>query len=168
MTRFRTSLFIAWLAVLTAAVVSAQTFQAQITGVVHDSTGAVVPSVKVTATNEATGGTYSTESNGEGLYRLPALPPAQYKVTASLKGFKTFERGPVTLQVNDVVEIAVILQLGDASEKVVVNETAEALQTATASVGQVVTTQAIENLPLNVRDPLALVGLAPGVTFGAN
>ena len=44
----------------------------------------------------------------------------------------------------------------------------EALQTQTASVGQVVNTRAIENLPLNVRDPLALVGLTPGVTFGAN
>jgi len=145
-----------------------QTSQAQITGAVHDASGSVIPNAKVTVRNVATGVTVSTQSNGEGLFRVPALPPAQYRLTASVTGFKTFEQGPITLQVNDVVDIEVVMQLGDASEKVEVSAAPEVLQTATASVGQVVNTRAIENLPLNVRDPLALVGLTPGVTFGAN
>ena len=168
MARFRTLSSIISLVALFSAGAFAQTFQAQIIGVVHDATGAVVPNAKVTATNVATGVPYGTESNSQGLYRIPALPPAQYRITATVKGFKTFEAGPVTLQVNDSVEIEVTLQLGDASEKVEVTAAAEVLQTTTASVGQVVNTRAIENLPLNVRDPLALVGLTPGVTFGAN
>jgi hypothetical protein len=151
-----------------ACAVSAQTFQAQITGVVRDPSGAVIPNAKVVATNIATRVAYSAESNGQGIYRLLALPPAQYKVSTSLAGFKTSEQGPITLQVNDVVELEVNLQVGDAAEQVQVSGSAEVLQTATATVGQVVNTRAIENLPLNVRDPLALVGLTAGVTFGAN
>src|SRR4051812_34371854 len=158
----------ALLAVALLSAVSAQTFQAQITGVVRDPSGAVIPNAKVVATNIATRVAYSAESNGQGIYRLLALPPAQYKVTTSLPGFKTSEQGPVTLQVNDVVELEVNLQVGDAAEAVQVSSAAEVLQTATATVGQVVNTRAIENLPLNVRDPLALVGLTAGVTFGPN
>ena len=151
-----------------AVTLSAQTFQAQITGVVKDSTGAVIPNAKVTATNTSTGVAYSTESNGSGIYRLLALPPAPYKLAATMTGFKSFERGPITLQVNDVVEVEIALQLGDASERIVVSAAAETLQTQTATLGQVVNTRAIENLPLNVRDPMALIGLTAGVTFGSN
>ena len=151
-----------------AATASAQTFQAQITGVVRDATGAVIPNAKLVATNVATGVAFTAQSNEQGIYRFLALPPAQYKVSSSMQGFKTFEQGPITLQVNDVVNLDITLQLGDAAEKVMVTAAPEALQTQTASVGQVVNTRAIENLPLNVRDPLALVGLTPGVTFGAN
>ena len=146
----------------------AQTFQAQMTGEVRDASGSVIPKVKVTATNIATGAPFSTESNEQGIYRLPALPPGQYNLSASLSGFKTYEQGPITLQVNDNVTLDIALQVGDASERVVVSAAAEVLQTQTASVGQVVNTRTIEGLPLNVRDPLALIGLTPGVTFGAN
>src|SRR5436190_22678153 len=100
---------------LTAALlptVLAQTFQAQITGVVRDPSGAVIPNARVVATNVATGLAYRTESNEQGIYRLLALPPAQYKLSSSLTGFKTSEQGPITLQVNDVVEIEVNLQVG--------------------------------------------------------
>ena len=147
---------------------AAQTFQAQITGEVRDASGAVVPNVKLTATNIATNVAFTTQSNEEGIYRFLALPPAQYNITASLTGFKTYEQGPITLQVNDNITLNVSLQLGDAAERVVVTAAAEALQTSNASVGQVVNTRTIEGLPLNVRDPLALIGLTPGVTFGAN
>src|SRR5438552_15975906 len=121
-----------FLAALLLSVADAQTFQAQITGVVRDPTGAVIPNARVTATNMATRLTYSIESNGQGIYRLLALPPAQYRLTTSLAGFKTSEQGPVTLQVNDVVEIDVSLQLGDATEKVQVTGAAGALPTAAA------------------------------------
>src|SRR5215510_8113105 len=84
-----------------------QTFQAQITGEVRDVTSAVVPNVKLTATNVATNVSFSTQSNEEGIYRFLALPPAQYKITASLTGFKTYEQGPITLQVNDNITLNV-------------------------------------------------------------
>src|SRR6478609_4600316 len=84
---------------------SAQTFQAQLTGEVRDSTGAVVPKANLTATNLGTNIRFATESNAEGIYRFPAPPPGQYKIAASLTGFKTFEQSPITLQVNDNVTL---------------------------------------------------------------
>src|SRR5215813_4862353 len=98
MQRFRTLFILPLLAVIIAASAFPQAFQAQLTGVVHDTSSAVVPKARVVATNQATGTNYETESNDQGLYRLPALPPAQYKISVSLKGFKTFEQGPITLQ----------------------------------------------------------------------
>src|SRR5712691_313968 len=89
------------LAILSATSAFAQTYQAQIGGVVRDASGGAVPNTKVTATNIATGAQTSTESNSDGIYRLLALQPAQYRISATGPGFKTFEQGPLTLQVND-------------------------------------------------------------------
>jgi hypothetical protein len=147
---------------------SAQTFQAQVTGVIRDSSGAVLPDTELTATNVATNIVVKTQSNEQGIYRFLALQPGNYRIGATRAGFKTFEQGPITLQVNDIVTLDISLQVGDVSERMVVSESAELLQTNTASVGQVINTRQIESLPLNVRDPLALVGLTPGVTFGPN
>ena len=99
----------------------AQTFQGQISGEVRDATGAIVPNAKLTATNIATNTPFTTQSNEQGLYRFLALPPGQYNVTASLTGFKSYERGPITLQVNDNITLDISLQIGDASETVQVS-----------------------------------------------
>src|SRR5579884_716259 len=156
-------------ALLTAIVsLRAQTFQAAVTGVVHDRSGAVVPNVQVTATEIATGTRYTALTNEAGVYRLAALPPAQYNFSASLSGFKTFEQGPVTLQVQQTLELNITLEPGQVSERVTVTASAPPLETEDASVGQVVTTRSIVSLPLNIRDPIALIGLTPGVTFGPN
>ena len=157
------------LGLLIAAVpAAAQTFQAQMTGTVHDASGAVVPGAKLTATNIATGVKFSTVSNGDGVYQFQALPPAEYRLACELKGFKRFEQGPIVLQVNQAFRLDVTLQTGQTTEQVTVTGAPPPLETASATLGQVVTTRSIENLPLNVRDPLALVGLTPGVTFGPN
>jgi hypothetical protein len=146
----------------------AQTFQAQMTGEVRDASGATIPRAKLTATNIATNTSVITESNDQGIYRFLALPPGQYNVAAGATGFKTYEQGPITLQVNDNVTLNIAPQVGDASERVIVSAAAESLQTQTASVGQVVTTRTIEGLPLNVRDPLALIGLTFGRWFNTD
>lgn len=168
MHRFSTSSVLTFLAALFLTAASAQNYQAQLNGVVKDPTGSVIPGARISVTNVSTGVQSSTESNTDGLYRLPALQPGQYRVTVNSTGFKSFQQGPITLQVNDVVTLDVALQVGDASEKVEVTTAVEMLQTGSATVGQVVTTRQIESLPLNVRDPLALVGLTAGVTFGSN
>ncbi|MBV9081309.1 MAG: TonB-dependent receptor [Acidobacteriaceae bacterium] len=145
-----------------------QTFEAQITGEVKDMSGAVVPNMRLSAKNVATGTLYAATSNESGIYRFPSLPPAQYMVTCSLPGFKRFEEGPLTLQVNQVLEVNVTLQTGEASEQITVSAAPPALETETATLGTVVNTRAIQNLPLNIRDPLALVALTPGVVLGPN
>ncbi|MGH9667717.1 MAG: carboxypeptidase regulatory-like domain-containing protein, partial [Bryobacteraceae bacterium] len=155
-------------ATIGAALLPAQTFLATVTGEVHDQTGAVVPGVQVIAVDVATGTKHTVATNQAGIYRFPALPPAQYKISAALTGFKTFEQAPITLQVNQVLELTITLQPGEVSERATVSAAPPPIETETASVGQVVTTRSILALPLNIRDPIALIGLTPGVTFGSN
>src|ERR1051326_5013456 len=156
------------LAGATVLLVSAQIFQGQISGVVHDQSGAVVPGVQLTVVDVASGAKYTAATNDSGVYRFPALPPSQYKITAGVRGFKTFSEGPITIQVNQNYDLDITLQPGEVSETVLVTAEAPPLETATSTLGQVVTTRSIVSLPLNIRDPFALVGLTPGVTFGAN
>ena len=150
------------------AFLAAQTFDAQLTGLVTDAQGAAVPSVHLTATNIATGVSASADSNGAGVYRFLTLPAATYRVSASAPGFKRFEQSRVTLQVADIATLNVKLDIGDTTQEVVVSDTPPALETQSATLGQVVTTRSIQNLPLNIRDPLALVALTAGVTLGPN
>lgn len=149
-------------------ILSAQSFNAQITGTVKDPSGAVVPGVRLTATNLATKTEYSTTSNEQGIYRFPTLPPAQYQVSCSVSGFKRFSQGPITLQVAQIFDLEISLISGQVNEEITITAAPPPLETETATVGQVVTTRSIENLPLNIRDPLALVALTPGVILGSN
>lgn len=151
-----------------ATSVAAQTFQAEVTGAVRDASGAVVPRAPVIAYNTATGTAYRGESNADGQYRLPALPPGGYRLTCAFAGFKSFEQTNIILQVDQHLEFDIRLETGDVREQVTVTSAPDALETTTATVGQVVTTHSIENLPLDVRDGFALVGLTPGVVFGSN
>ena len=166
---FRLQLFVAALLASTPVVLRAQaSSQAQLTGTVKDQSGGVVPNAQVTVTNLATQVVFAVATNDSGIYRFPDLQPAQYRLSCALPGFKTFEQTPITLQVNQIEEINVTLTPGSTSEQVTVTAQAPPLDTSTATLGQVVTTRSIENLPLNVRDPLALLGLTPGVIFGPN
>jgi len=146
----------------------AQVFNAQLTGTVKDASGGVVVGAKLTATNLANQTSYSAITNADGIFRFPNLSPAQYRITCSVSGFKSFQQGPVTLQVNQILEVNVALEAGQTSEQITVSAAPPPLDTETATLGQVVTTRSIQSLPLNVRDPLALVGLTPGVVFGPN
>ena len=156
------------LAIAASGGLRAQIFQAQLTGTVKDQSGGVVANTQVTAVNIATGVSSSVTTNESGIYRFPDLQPAQYRLTCTLQGFKTFEQSPITLQVNQILEVNVTLTPGATSDQITVTATPPPLDTSTATLGQVVTTRSIENLPLNVRDPLALLGLTPGVVFGPN
>jgi len=146
----------------------AQAVDAQITGVIKDGSGAVVPGAQLVATNIEKNTTFSTTSNSEGIYRFPSLPPAPYRVRCTVTGFKRFEQGPVTIQVAQIYELNVTLVPGEVSEQITITAAPPPLDTETATLGQVVTTRSIESLPLNIRDPLALVALTPGVILGPN
>ncbi len=148
--------------------VQAQTFQAQVTGTVTDASGATVPDAVVTAKDLATGAATTTKTNATGNYTLPYLRPAIYQISCQVTGFKRFEQGPVTLQVNQVLEINVTLQPGDVTQMLTVSGEAAPLATESASLSQVVTTRSIENLPLNIRDPYGLIALTPGAIMGSN
>lgn len=139
-----------------------------ITGSVKDSSGALIPGTQVTATNVATAVTTQTKTDDRGNYHLVGLPPAVYSVSFSHQGFKTVTQDSVTLVLNQTLELNPTLANGSTNEQVTVSTAPSALDTTSATVADLVPARAVEGLPLNVRDPFALVGLTPGVQFGGN
>ena len=151
------------LVVIGAAATFAQTGTSSITGTVLDVNGAAVPGATVTALNEATGVVYTQTSNDSGLYSFSSLPVGVYTVTVEKQGFKKFQKTKNALEVGTPLTVDVAMEVGLVSEVVTVQGGTEQLQTANATLGNVVEQKAIETLPLNGRNPLTLLLLEPGV-----
>ncbi len=143
---------------------TAQVATSTIAGVVTDSAGAVVPNARVSVSLLATGQQREAVSNGEGEYVVPQLAPGAYRLTVSTAGFQTAVVPNLSLDIAERAVVNVTLQVGQISEQVnVTGASAEVLEAETASLGQVVTRRAVNDLPLNGRNYLALGSLSPGV-----
>lgn len=140
-----------------------QTGTSNITGTVRDSQGAVVAGATVTAINEATGVKNTQTTTDSGVFAFSALPVGNYTITVERQGFKTSEKTGNALEVGTPLTVDLNLEVGDVAEKVTVVASTETLQTANATIGNVVEQKAIETLPLNGRNPLTLLLLEPGV-----
>lgn len=134
-----------------------------ISGIVHDSSGAVVTGASVVATEGTTNFTRTTTSASNGEFRLLALPPGKYTVAATAAGFERFITTDITLQVNDEFRVDVRLQVGTVREAVTVEANSVQVETESTQLGQVVDTKQILSLPLNGRSFLDLLGLQAGV-----
>jgi hypothetical protein len=135
-----------------------------IRGTVTDINGAVVAGATVKATNEATGVTYTQTTNDSGLYAFPLIPVGKYTVTVEQTNFKKFVKTGNALEVDTPLSVNIVLEAGAITETVTVTGGAEQLQTADATISNVVEQKAIEALPLNGRNPLTLITFEPGVT----
>ena len=135
---------------------------AQISGIIKDQSGAVLPGAEITATQIETGVSRSTVSNETGSYALSNLPLGPYKLEASLPGFRSFVQTGIVLQVNASPTINISLQLGQVSEQVEVEANASLVETRNVSVGQVMETARIVDLPLNGRNTQELLLLGGG------
>src|SRR6266581_3270978 len=135
---------------------------AQISGTVRDPSAAVLPGVELTATQTETGVTRMTITNETGSYVLPNLPLGPYKLEAVLPGFRTFVQTGIVLQVNSKPTINVVLQVGKVTEQVEVQANSALVETRSLSVGQVMETARIMELPLNGRNAQELVLLQGG------
>src|SRR2546428_11489049 len=140
---------------------------AQISGAVQDQSGAVLPGVEVTATQTETGVRRTTVTNEPGHYVLPNLPLGAYKLEAVLPGFRTFVQKGIVLQVNSNPTINIVLQVGQVAEQVEVQANAGLVETRSVSVGQVMETQRIMELPLNGRNAQELLLLGGGAVQSA-
>jgi len=149
-------------------VLYAQETRGTILGRVTDQTGAGIPNADVQVVNQAMGTTMTVKTNGDGLYSVPLLLPGMYKITASATGFKGFVRENVQLQVADRLEVNAGLEVGGAEQSITVSGTPDLMNTETASVGNVVTSQQIQDLPLAYGNPFALIGVTSGATFTGN
>jgi outer membrane receptor protein involved in Fe transport len=143
-----------------AAPVVAQT--AQVSGHITDSSAGSIPGAIVTITNIATGVLRTSVANEEGYYAVPLLPPGQYRVDVQMDGFAPVTRDALILVAEQNARVDFVLKVGDRAEQVTV-EARSTLETDRAGVGTTVTDRSIRELPLNVRDPIGLVSLTPGV-----
>src|SRR5215470_14489855 len=150
---------------LASTAARAQVETAQISGIIKDPSGAVLPGVQVTATQTATGAKRSTVSNETGNYVLPSLPPGPYMLQAELPGFKSHVQTGIVLQVDERPEINIVLQIGQVSEQVEVQADAALVESRTSTIGHVVTNQEVAEMPLNGRDPHELIFLAGMATY---
>src|SRR5438309_9432412 len=160
----RRSFVSALLLLICAVAALSQTGTSNITGIVRDVNGAVVPGASVTAKNEATGVTSTQTTTDSGLYAFSSLPVGKYTITVEKQGFKTLQKINNVLEVGIPLTVDVALEVGQVSETVTVQSGLEQLQTANATIGNVVEQKAIKALPLNGRNPLTLLLLEPGVT----
>lgn len=136
----------------------------QISGVVQDSSGLVVPGATVTVTQTATAMTRTTITGADGNYILPNLPVGPYRLQVTKEGFSSSIQSGIVLQVDTNPVINVTLKVGSVSEQVVVEAGASMVETHQNGVGQVIDQQRVVDLPLNGRQATDLIYLSGGAT----
>ena len=132
-------------------------------GVVSDQNGAVISSATVRVTNTDTGFTANTVSNAEGYYSVPLLPLGHYSISVIASGFKSFTQSNVQVPVAQNIRVDVKLQVGNVDQTVTVNGNAINIDTSSATLGETVDNERLEDLPLNGRNAASLLSLLPGV-----
>ncbi|MGC2370473.1 MAG: carboxypeptidase regulatory-like domain-containing protein [Candidatus Sulfotelmatobacter sp.] len=135
----------------------------RILGRIADPSGAVLAHVKVVATNEATGVSRDTDSNDSGDYSFPEVPVGVYSLSFELTGFKKDLRHGVSVDLNQVVTLNMVMQIGRAQEVVDVTAEAPLVDTTSTQLGAIMGSREVSNLPLNSRDTYQLLQLQPGV-----
>lgn len=141
----------------------AQATSATLNGVVSDSGGAAIPGAQVEVSNINTGVEVTVETNATGVYSATQLPPGQYTATAQKTGFRRSVQTGIVLTVGQVATVNIALPVGDVAETVTVTADEELINVTTADIGLTMNSESVSELPLNGRDPSALVFLAPGV-----
>lgn len=137
-----------------------------VSGEVRDATGAVIAGVKVSIVNQATNAVRDTVTNDSGAYVFPALLPGSYTLKAEKAGMKSASVTGVEIQVQQSARRDMVMEVGSVSETIEVSAAAAALNTENATVGTVIGTKPIVELPLNGRNYLQLSALAPNVSYG--
>ncbi|MEJ7607675.1 MAG: carboxypeptidase-like regulatory domain-containing protein, partial [Bryobacteraceae bacterium] len=142
---------------------AAQTATGTILGLVRDAQDAPIPGAKLTVTNAGTNIARSFVTDSRGSYSLPFLIPGNYSVSAEAPGFRRSNRAGVRLSVEDQLTIYFKLEIGSVSEQITVEGRTSLVDTSSNTLGQVIESRRIVDLPLNGRDPLSLATLVPGV-----
>src|SRR6185312_9600643 len=144
--------------------VAQSTYTSQLTGVVSDSSGAVIPGAKVTLTDEGTNIAANNVTNGSGIYLFTGVRPGSYSIRVEAPGLAVQERRGLTLAVSQSATLDFTMKPQVAAESVTVTDQAPLLDTGNASLGTDVTNEYVRDIPLSNRSMFGLVFLAGGVT----
>lgn len=142
----------------------AQISTASLSGSVSDKTGAVVPGAVVTLTQADTQQQRSTTTNESGVYAFPTLPVGAYTLEAAKAGFAPYKQTGIVLTVGQAASVSITMQVGDVSQAVTVSADVSLVHTTESTLSRLVDERQVVGLPLNGRNPAALVFLAPGVS----
>jgi len=145
---------------------NAQSGTAALTGTATDPSGIAMDRVHIAMVDPATGFSRETETNRTGNYRIPGLRPGTYDIVATRDGFRTFTQAGFRIEVSQVARLDIRLELGAVTEVVEVSGRTQLLHTEGATLGAVIDSQKIADLPLNGRNFVQLALLVPGVNTG--
>ena len=148
------------------AMVFAQADQGTITGVVQDSSGAVIPNAAVTLTSTETNLALQTTSNATGIFIFSPVKIGDYKLSAGAPGFSTVLQDHLHLNVQQRLNVPLTLNPGSVQQTVTVDSAPPLLQNQETSTGQVISTQTINDTPLNGRNWVFIAQLTAGVDPG--
>ena len=168
--RFQKRLFLAIACVLAIAATPSVHAQAtgSFSGTVSDKSGSAVPGATVVATSEATGLARNVKTDASGHYLLPLLPVGNYTVRVDAGSFQSAESKGLNLQVDEARELDFSLAPATVTTTIAVTGDAVAVETNNSSLGQVITSQQVSQLPLNGRDFVQLATLTAGATAETN
>ena len=150
--------------ILGTSATAQSTYTAQLTGVVTDSSGAVIPGAKVTLTDEGTNVASTRDTDGRGTYVFTGIRPSTYTIRVDAPNMNPQERKGVILAVSQQATLDFTLAPRGVSESVTVTEQAPLLDTGNAALGTDVTNEYVKDIPLINRSMFGLVFLAGGVT----
>lgn len=145
-----------------ATAINAQTFRGAINGAVTDPSGSVVPNAQVKATETATGIDHTTATTGDGEFAFQDLPLGFYKVTVMAAGFPTYAVDKVEVTAGSIYTLSVKLKLAEASTTVEVSAATLTLDTTTQTQNMTISSDVVQDVPLNGRDFTQLIAVAPG------
>lgn len=151
-------------ALLLPAVLAAQGYFGTVSGILTDTSGAVVVGAKVTLTDEQKGFAFNTTSDSNGRYLFASIPPGLYSVAAEMPGFEKTIRAHIKLNVSENPSANLTLKIAGTAQKIEVTAQAQTIATEDATTGQVVDRRFINDLPLIDRNVMDLTYLAPGIT----
>lgn len=149
------------LCAITVPIANAQA-TASFVGVITDQTGSVIADASITVTSQQTGVSRTTKSDSTGHFSVPTLAAGIYQINVTAQGFKAVTNGDQTLQVEQTREVDFTLSPGTVREQVQVTSSEIQVETTNPTLGQVITSQQVNDLPLNGRDFVQLGTLMPG------